>query len=87
MTFWAEELRAVGPELLRGDLEGMRARLQAVSRRACRTTMERVLTVRTALRKERLPCLAYGSLLRLVDQRRRRELQGLIGEALFRLRP
>ncbi len=44
----AEELRAAGPELLTADLDGMETRLQAVSRRVCGATMERVLAVRAA---------------------------------------
>lgn len=41
----AEELRAAGLELLTTDLDGIEARLQAVSRRVCGATLERVLAV------------------------------------------
>ena len=77
----AEELRAAGPELLTADLDGIETRLQAVSRRVCGATMERVLTVRAALQGERPPCPACGGLLRLVDRARGRDLQGLTGDA------
>ena len=77
----AEELRVAGPELLTGDLDGMEERLQGVSRRVCGATMERVLAVRAAARGERPPCPACGGLLRLVDQERGRQLQGLTGDA------
>jgi len=77
----AEELRAAGPALLTVDLAGMEERLQGVSRRVCGATMERVLAVRAAVRRERPPCPACGGLLRLVDQERGRQLQGLTGDA------
>ncbi len=77
----AEELRAAGPELLTADLDGIEARLQAVSRRVCGATLERVLAVRAVPRGERPPCPACGGLLRLVDQARERDLQGLTGDA------
>jgi len=77
----AEELRAAGPELLTADLDGMETRLQAVSRRVCGATMERVLAVRAAPQGERPPCPACGGLLRLVEQARGRALQGLTGDA------
>jgi len=54
----AEELRAVGPELLTADLAGIETRLQAVSRRVCEATLERVLAVRAVPRGERPPCPA-----------------------------
>ncbi len=56
----AVERRAAGPELLETDLDGMEARLQAVSRRVCGATLERVLAVRAVLRGERPPCPVYG---------------------------
>ncbi len=34
-ALFEEELRAAGPALLRVDLDGMEARVQAVSRRGC----------------------------------------------------
>jgi len=77
----AEELRAAGPALLTADLDGVEARLQAVSRRVCGATLERVLAARAAPRGERPPCPACGGLLRLVDQARGRDLQGLTGDA------
>jgi len=77
----AEELRAAGPELLTADLDGMEARLQAVSRRVCGATLERVLAVRAAPRGERPPCPVCGGLLRLVAQARGRNLQELTGDA------
>jgi len=80
-TILAEELRAAGPELLRADLDGIEARLQAVSRRVCGATLERVLAVRVAPHGERAPCPARGGLLRLVAQARGRALQGLTGDA------
>jgi len=46
----AEELRAAGPELLTADLDGIETRLQAVSRRVCGATLERVLAVRAVPR-------------------------------------
>jgi len=77
----AEDVRAAGPELLTADLDGMEARLQAVSRRVCGATLERVLAVRAAPRGERPPCPVCGGLLRLVAQARGRNLQGLTGDA------
>ncbi len=77
----AEELRAAGPELLTADLDGMEARLQAMSRRVCGATLERVLAVRAVPRGERPPCPTCGGLLRLVDGARGRDLQGLTGDA------
>ncbi len=77
----AEELRAAGPELLTADLDGMETRLQALSRRVCGATLERVLAVRAVPHGERPPCPACGGLLRLVDGARRRDLQGLTGDA------
>ncbi len=77
----AEELRAAGPELLTADLDGIEARLHAVSRRVCGATLERVLAVRAVPRGERPPCPACGGLLRLVEQARGRDLQGLTGDA------
>jgi len=77
----AEELRAAGPDLLTADLDGIETRLQAVSRRVCGATLERVLAVRAVPRGERPPCPAWGGLLRLVEQARRRDLQGLTGDA------
>jgi len=77
----AEELRAAGPELLTVDLDGIETRLQAVSRRVCGATMERVLAVRAVPQGERPPCPACGGLLRLVEQARGRDLQGLTGDA------
>ncbi|MDQ2831187.1 MAG: ISKra4 family transposase, partial [Chloroflexota bacterium] len=77
----AEELRAAGPELLTADLAGIEARLQAVSRRVCGATLERVLAVRAVPQGERPPCPACGGLLRLVDGTRGRDLQGLTGDA------
>ena len=52
----AEDVRAAGPELLTADLDGMEARLQAVSRRVCGATLERVLAVRAVPRGARPPC-------------------------------
>jgi len=77
----AEELRAAGPELLTADLDGVKARLQRLSRRVCGATLERVLAVRAVPRGERPPCPACGGLLRLVDQARGRQVQGLTGDA------
>jgi len=77
----AEELRAAGPALLTADLDGMEERLQGVSRRVCGATMERVRAVRAAVRRERPPCPTCGGLRRLVDQERRRQRQGLTGDA------
>ncbi len=77
----AEELRAAGPALLTADLDGVEARLQAVSRRVCGATLERVLAVRAIPRGERPPCPACGGLLRLVDRARGRDLHGLTGDA------
>jgi len=77
----AEELRAAGPELLTADLDGVEARLQRLSRRVCGATLERVLAVRAVPRGERPPCPACGGLLRLVDQARGRQVQGLTGDA------
>ncbi len=77
----AEELRAAGPDLLRADLDGVEARLQALSRRVCGATLERVLAVRAVPQGERPPCPACGGLLRLVDGARRRDPQGLTGDA------
>jgi len=77
----AEDVRAAGPELLTADLDGMEARLQAVSRRVCGATLERVLAVRAVPRGARPPCPACGGLLRLVDGARGRNLQGLTGDA------
>jgi len=77
----AEELRAAGPELLTADLDGVEARLQAVSRRVCGATMERVLAARAVPRGARPPCPSCGGLLRLVDGARGRDLQGLTGDA------
>ena len=77
----AEELRAAGPELLTTDLDGVEARLQAVSRRVCGATLARVLAVRAVPQGERPPCPACGGLLRLVDGARPRDLQGLTGDA------
>jgi hypothetical protein len=59
-TILAEELRAAGPELLRADLDGIEARLQAVSRRVCGATLERVLSVRAVPRGECPPCPTRG---------------------------
>jgi len=56
----AEELRAAGPDLLTADLDGIETRLQAVSRRVCGATLERVLAVRAVPRGERPPCPAWG---------------------------
>jgi len=72
----AEELRAAGPELLTADLDGMEMRLQALSRRVCGATLERVLAVRAIPQGERPPCPACGGLLQLVEQARGRDLQG-----------
>jgi hypothetical protein len=80
------ELRAAGPEVLTADLDGIEARLQAVSRRVCGATLERVLAVRAVPQGERPPCPACGGLLRLVDQARARQLQGLTGDATL-IRP
>ncbi len=77
----AEELHAAGPELLTTDLDGVEARLQAMSRRVCGAVLERVLAVRAVPRGERPPCPVCGGLLRLVDQARGRDLQGLTGDA------
>jgi hypothetical protein len=77
----AEDVRAAGPELLTADLDGMEARLQAVSWRVCGATLERVLAVRAVPRGARPPCPACGGLLRLVDGARGRNLQGLTGDA------
>jgi len=77
----AEELRAAGPELLTTDLDGVEARLQAVSRRVCGATLERVLAARAVPRGGRPPCPTCGGLLRLVDGARPRDLQGLTGDA------
>jgi len=57
----AEELRAAGPDLLTADLDGIETRLQAVSRRVCGATLERVLAVRAVPRGERPPCPAWGA--------------------------
>ncbi len=80
-TILAEELRAAGPELLAADLDGMEARLQALSRRVCGATLERVLAARAVPRGERPPCPACGGVLRLVDRARGRDLHGLTGDA------
>jgi len=76
-----EELRAAGPALLTADLDGIEGRLQALSRRVCGATLERVLATRAIPRGERPPCPACGGLLRLVDRARERHLQGLTGDA------
>ncbi len=80
-ALFEEELRAAGPALLTVDLDGMEARLQAVSRRVCGAVLARVLAVRAVPRGERPPCPACGGLLRLVDRARGRDLQGLTGDA------
>jgi len=79
----AEELRAAGPELLTADLDGIETRLHALSRRVCGASLERVRAgaVRAVPRGERPPCPPCGGLLRLVEQARGRDLQGLTGDA------
>jgi len=77
---FAQALGEAAPALARADLDGIERRLQAVGRQVLGQVVEQVLAARAAGPRERPPCPACGGRLRLVEQARRRDLQGLVGD-------
>jgi len=74
-------LREVAAELNTDDLAGLERRLQAVGRTILGQVVERVLVGRAAREGgERLPCPHCGRAMRRVDLRRKRHIQGVVGD-------
>ena len=74
-------LQEAAPELLTADLDGIERRLQAVARQVFGRVLEQIVAVRATQPGARPPCPACGGLLRLVERTRRRQVQGLVGDA------
>ena len=74
-------VQEAAPELLTADLEGIERRLQAVARQVFGRVLEPIVAVRATPPGARPPCPACGGLLRLVERTRRRQVQGLVGDA------
>jgi len=81
---FAQALGEAAPTLATADLDGIERWLQAVGRRVLGQVVEQALAARAALPRERPPCPACGGRLRLVEQARRRDLQGLVGDYTLR---
>jgi hypothetical protein len=74
-------VQEAAPELLTADLDGIERRLQAVSRQVFGRVLEQIVAVRATQPGAWPPCPACGGLLRLVERTRRRQVQGLVGDA------
>jgi len=74
-------LQQAGPELLEADLEGIERHLQRVMRPVMERVVEMVMATIAATRATVQPvCTGCGDPGRLVDLRRQRRLQGLLGD-------
>ncbi len=74
-------LREAAVDLSVADLDGIERRLQAVGRAVLGQVVERVLALRAAGEgTERLPCPHCGGAMRRVDQARKRDIQGVVGD-------
>lgn len=74
-------LQQAGPELLEADLEGIERHLQRVMRPVMGRVVEAVLATIAAAQATLQPvCAGCGDPGRLVDLRRERQLQGLVGD-------
>ena len=83
-VLFAQALQEAAPTMATADLDGIERRLQAVGRQVRGQVVEQVLAARAALPQERPPCPACGGRLRLVEQARQRDLQGLVGDYALR---
>jgi len=73
-------LRAAAAEMSMDDLAGLERRLQAVGRAVLGQVVERVLARRAAREgTERLPCPHCAGPMRRVDLRRKRHIEGVVG--------
>ena len=74
-------LQQAGPELLSADLEGIEHHLQCLMRPLMGRVVERVIATIAATQATLQPaCPSCGDQVRLVDLKRERQLQGLVGE-------
>jgi hypothetical protein len=80
-TVFMSAVQEAAPELLTADLDGIERRLQAVARQVFGRVLEQIVAVRATQPGARPPCPACGGLLRLVERTRRRQGQGLVGDA------
>ncbi len=72
---------AAPTELSVADLDGIERRLQVVGRAVLGEVVERVLALRAAGEgTARVPCPHCGGAMRRVDQARRRDIQGVVGD-------
>jgi hypothetical protein len=82
---FVRELTRVAPELMRGDLDGIEQQLQMVGRRVLGRVAERVVAAVEESQLRQVPhCESCGKPMRLVDEKRPRVLQGLVGEYAVR---
>ncbi|MDQ2829985.1 MAG: ISKra4 family transposase [Chloroflexota bacterium] len=73
--------RAAAAEMSMDDLAGLERRLQAVGRAVLGQVVERVLARRAAREgTERLPCPHCAGPMRRVDLRRKRHIEGVVGD-------
>jgi len=78
-------LQEAGPDLLEADLEGIERHLQRLMRPVMGRVVETVLAAIAATQATLQPvCSDCGDQLRLVDLRRQRRLQGLVGDYTLR---
>jgi hypothetical protein len=80
-TVFMSAVQEAAPEFLTADLDGIERRLQAVARQVFGRVLAQIVVVRATQPGARLPCPVCGGLLRLGERRRRRQVQGLVGEA------
>ncbi len=78
---FSETLEHNVPQLLERDLDGIEQRLQEMARSVFGPVVEQVIwAIAEATSNERPRCRSCHQLMRLVDSRRKRSLQGLVGD-------
>lgn len=84
-AIFTEALTAAAPTLLTADLDGVERCLQAVSRQVMGQVVEQVMTARVAAADPTPPaCGQCGRPMRCAGRKRRRQLQGLVGDFTLR---
>jgi hypothetical protein len=82
---FSEALERNAPRLLASDLDGIEQHLQDMARSVFGPVVEQVIQAITdASSDERPRCRSCHQLMRLVDSRRKRSLQGLVGDYAIR---
>ena len=78
---FVQALRQAGPTLVATDLDGMEQQVQELGRRVCGRVVEQAVAAAAAAQPLSPPaCPQCQTAMHLVEQRRARHLQGLVGE-------